>query len=60
MAKTQRETDLKDIEEANAIEEGLTDWEMNYIDSLNKWMKTNETLTETQRGKLDQILRERG
>jgi hypothetical protein len=57
---TQRETDLASVEEANNIEEGLSDWEVEFIESLNKWLKGNDTLTPKQRAKLESILTAKG
>lgn len=56
----QRKADLALIEEGNKIEDGLSTWEMNFIDDLNRWMKRNETLTVPQRETLEKILAEKG
>ena len=56
----QRKEDLKTIDEANEIDEGLNNWEMEFIESLNDWMERHETLTPPQRTKLEKILTEKG
>ena len=57
---TQRETDLDAVKDANAIEDGLSEWEVEFIESLNRWLSTNDTLTQKQRAKLEDILEEKG
>ena len=56
----QRQTDLGLIDDANEIESGLTDWEMNFVESLNKWLDSNPILTDPQRDKLKSILEAKG
>lgn len=53
---SQREDDLELVERGNAIEEGLTDWEVDFVESMNNWMKNHDTLTEKQRSTLLGIL----
>lgn len=48
------------IGEANEIDEGLNSWEMDYVESMNDWMETHDTLTEKQREKLEAIVEEKG
>ncbi len=37
------------------IEEGLTEWEVNFVDSIEKWLRTHADLTDPQRAKAEQI-----
>ena len=42
------------------IEEGLTTWEVEFAESLHRYLKNYPTLTETQRSKVREILDEKG
>lgn len=56
----QRETDLGLVDDANDIESGMNDWEVEFVESLNRYLEMHATLTELQRNKLKQILNEKG
>jgi len=56
----QREHDLGMVDDANEIESGLTEWEMNFVEDMNKWLESNPILTEKQYKKLKTILEEKG
>ena len=56
----QRQNDLGMVDDANEIEEGLDDWEMNFVEDMNKWLRDNPVLTEKQRARLKIILEEKG
>lgn len=43
-----------------AIEEGLTDWEMHFIDDIVKRWEQDEFLTDGVWAKVDEILEQRG
>jgi hypothetical protein len=61
MAATQRDTDLAAVKAANAIEDGLNSWEVEFIESLNRWMSApSAILTDKQRLKLEAILTTKG
>lgn len=42
------------------VESGLTPWELEFAESLAKWLDENDTLTNKQRAKAEQILAELG
>jgi len=42
------------------IEDGLSGWEMEFADSLSKWLKENDDLTPKQRAKADEIWKDKG
>lgn len=42
------------------IEAGLTDWEVEFSESLSRWLDSHDTLTNKQRAKAEQILAEVG
>lgn len=52
------DVDRKDIALALGIEEGLTDWEIRFLDSINVRVHAGDTLTDNQREKLNEILQE--
>jgi hypothetical protein len=52
--------DQKDVNLLLDVEEGLSDWEVNFAESLNRWLRNNEELTKKQRAKLHSILKEHG
>lgn len=55
------EEDREAIEAALAIEEGLTDWEVSFVENLGRQVLDQLTpLSRRQREKLDEILRGRG
>jgi len=41
------------------IEEGLNEWELNFVDSISKWWASNKFLTTGQRRKAAQVWKER-
>lgn len=51
-----RKADAKDVAKGLDIEEGLTDWEVNFLESLHSWTK-QKPLSDNQRAKLDALLR---
>ena len=58
--KTMARTDKKLIEELCDIEEGLTEWEMDFIESIAKWHDSRGCLTDSQHDKAEEILEEKG
>ena len=42
-------------DDANEIEEGLTDWEMGFLEDMGKRLEAKEELTPPQRKKLEQL-----
>ena len=42
------------------IEEGLNDWEVEFVESIAAWMKWNDSLTDGQREKAREIYDEKG
>lgn len=53
-------TDRELVEELNEIESGLSDWEVEFIESINDWLDNHGGLTVDQRKKAEQILDEKG
>jgi hypothetical protein len=53
-------TDQELIERLLAIEDGLTAWELDFIESLDGWLEENEELTDKQREVAERILDEKG
>ena len=49
--------DRKDIDAALEIEGGLSGWEIDFLESIDKQEAAGRVLTEKQREKLDDILR---
>lgn len=49
------EQDRRDVKRLLAVENGLTDWEVEFAESLAEWVKSSR-LTKGQRLKLDGIL----
>ena len=43
-----------------AIETGLTDWELDFVESIDTWLDEHESLTDNQREVAERILEERG
>ena len=56
----QRDEDRGLVHELLDIEKGLTEWEVEFTESLSRWLETHETLTEKQRVKADEILMQKG
>lgn len=52
-------TDQELIDELNEIEEGLTSWELKFVDDLPNKLRKWGKLTEGQRSMAAQILEER-
>lgn len=50
-----REDDLFMLKELLKLEEGLSEWEVEFIESLNKHNKAGRVFTQKQREKLGQI-----
>lgn len=50
-----REDDLFMLKELLNLEEGLSEWEVEFIESLNKHNKAGRVFTQKQREKLGQI-----
>lgn len=48
--------DRKLVQELLDIEEGLTDWEVEFAESVSRWLDTRERLTDAQRRKVEAIL----
>ena len=59
-AREQHDEDKGLVNELLDVEEGLTSWEVNFAESLDQWMKTHETLTDPQRKKAEEILKDKG
>lgn len=53
-------TDGELVEELCEIEDVLTEWEVEFVDSISKWLKEHGGLTEGQRKKAEEILDEKG
>jgi len=54
------QTDEELVEWANSIEDGLDDYEVNFVDDMNKWLKDRGPLTEKQRSFLERIVEKKG
>ena len=52
------DTDI--VEELCEIDSGLTEWELEFVDSINEWVDCGNQLTEKQRKKAESILQEKG
>ena len=50
--------DVKDVKLALTIEEGLSDWEVYFLDSINRFVTSGTLLSDKQRRKLNEILQE--
>ena len=48
-------TDVDLVSELCAIEEGLREWEVEFVDSISKWLDVHDGLTEKQRGKAQEL-----
>jgi len=48
------------VEWGLGIEDGLTDWEMQFLESMNTRVVEGQQITATMRVKLEQIIREKG
>jgi len=48
-------TDQDLVQRLCDIESGLSEWEMNFVDSLVNWLKTNTSLTKNQRKKAEEV-----
>ena len=55
---TTNQEDLRDVRAALDIEEGLTEWETGFIESLHSQICQRCALSPLQRLKLDEILAE--
>jgi len=49
--------DRKLTQKLCGVEEGLTQWEMGFADSVDRWVESGRRLTPAQRTKIDEILR---
>lgn len=56
MAWYERADDAEIVEALCDVDEGLSEWEVEFVDSLAKWLKDRGPLTEKQRAKAEQIL----
>jgi hypothetical protein len=56
---TQREKDKVLLRELDERGEGLTPWEVKLVESLHRWLETNDALTDPQREKLREIRADR-
>ena len=55
--KTRWDQDKDLVDELCAIEHGLSDWEMDFVDSIDNWVvKQKKTLTTNQRNTAEKIL----
>ena len=54
------EEDNELVESLCEIDEGLSEWEVEFVESLSKWLEWNATLTAKQRTKALQIFEEKG
>ena len=52
--------DVELVEALNDIEDGLSSWEFNFVDSIHKWLKEHEGLTVRQRDKAETIWEDKG
>lgn len=52
-------TDQELVEELCEIDHGLSDWEVGFVDSLSRWLDENDSLTDRQREKAEQIYEEK-
>ena len=48
-------TDAELVEELCEIEDGFSEWEVEFVESIAKWMEDHDSLTDGQRQKADQI-----
>jgi hypothetical protein len=55
MSDTFKDECLQMLEDCEKRESQLTDWEVNFIDSLNDWMVKHGSLTEKQYMKLETV-----
>ena len=61
MSSEEDEMDDKELIEALCdIEEGLSPWEVEFVDSLHKWLKIHPKLTARQRRKAEEIWEDKG
>lgn len=53
---SQREEDLGLVEVLCSFDKGLTPWEVDFVDSLSRWLDDYEVLTDRQRATAKKIL----
>lgn len=52
--------DAKLVDDLCAIESGLSDWEVGFVESLAKQIEVGRKLSDKQRAKAEKILEEKG
>ena len=54
------QTDRELVAWASDIEDGLTEWEVEFVESLNRWLEDRGALTDKQRSTLERIVEKKG